>query len=154
MTTADPPLLRVVYVSRSLLPEPAAEAELERILARAREGNAALGITGALLFSEDCFAQALEGPPEAVEAVFEAIQRDPRHAEVAVLEAMPVSAREFGAWSMAYAGRCRRAEARFAALAGTGSDEATAAAAAGRVLDLLRGVVGRGIGARGPAVPA
>ncbi len=61
MTTSPPPLLRVVYVSRSLLPETAAEAELERILARARRGNAALGITGALLFSEDCFAQALEG---------------------------------------------------------------------------------------------
>ena len=139
------PLLRVVYVSRSLLPETAAKAELEGILARARRSNAALGITGALLFSEDCFAQALEGPPEAVEAVFEAIQRDPRHAEVVVLEAAPVLAREFGAWSMAYAGRCRRAEARFSALAGAGG--AGGAAPAGRVLDLLRGVIGRGAGA-------
>ncbi len=154
MTTTSPPLFRVVYVSRSLLPEPAAEAELERILARSRRGNAALGITGALLFSEDCFAQALEGPPETVEAVFEAIQRDPRHTEVVVLEAAPVPAREFGAWSMAYAGRCRKAGARFAALAEAGTGEAAQAAAAGRVLDLLRGVVGRGIGARGPVVPA
>jgi hypothetical protein len=53
---------------------------------------------------------------------------------------------------MAYAGRCRRSEARFAALAGAGGD---GAAAVGRVLELLRGVVGRGAaGARGPAVPA
>jgi blue light- and temperature-responsive anti-repressor len=146
------PLLRVVYVSRSLLPEAAAEAELEGILAHARRGNAALGVSGALLFSEDCFAQALEGPPEAVEAVFEAIQRDPRHAEVVVLEAAPVPAREFGAWSMAYAGRCRRAEARFASLAAAGAGGA-AAAATGRVLDLLCGVVGRHSGAQGPAVP-
>ena len=150
MTMTDSPLFRVVYASRSLLPEPAAEAELERILARARRGNAALGITGALLFSEDCFAQALEGPPETVEAVFEAIQCDPRHTEV-VLEAVPVSAREFGAWSMAYAGRRRDAEARFAALAGADAGEA---AAAGRVLDLLRGVVNRSAAAHGPAVLA
>ena len=151
--TMESPLFRVVYVSRNLLPEGAAEAELERILAAARPGNAALGVTGALLFSEDCFAQALEGPPDAVEAVFEAIQCDPRHTAVVVLEAAPVPSREFGAWSMAYAGRCREAEARFAALAGAGS-EATAAAT-GRVLDLLRGVVGRDAGAWGPAaVPA
>ena len=152
MTTTGSPLFRVVYVSRNLLPEPDAEAELERILARAREGNAALGITGALLFSEDCFAQALEGPPGAVETVFEAIQCDPRHTDVVVLEAAPAPIREFGAWSMAYAGRCRRSEARFAALGGAGGD---GAAAVGRVLELLRGVVGRGgAGARGPVVPA
>lgn len=143
------PLFRIIYVSRNLLPEPAAEAELERILHHARRRNAALGIAGALLFSDDCFAQALEGPGPAVEAVFEAIQRDPRHAEVVVLEAAPVAAPEFGAWSMAYAGRCRQAGARFAALAGSGSAGGEAAAA-GRVLDLLRGVVGR----NSAAVPA
>ena len=137
------PLFRVVYVSRSLLPEPGAEAELERILARARQGNAALGVTGALLFSEDCFAQALEGPAPAVEEVFEAIQRDPRHADVAVLEAAPIPEREFGAWSMAYAGRRRGAEARFAALADGAAGQAGGAPAAGRVLGLLREVVGR-----------
>lgn len=149
--TMQAPLFRLVYVSRSLLPEAGADAELERILARARPGNAALGITGALLFSEDCFAQALEGPPPAVEGLFEAIQCDPRHADVVVLEAAPVAAREFGAWSMAYAGRCRRAEARFAELAGAG---AVGAAAAGRVSGLLRGVVGRRAGSHAPAIPA
>ena len=147
--TVEPSLFRVVYVSRSLLPEPAAEVELERILAQARRGNAALGITGALLFSGDCFAQALEGPPSSVEAVFEAIQRDPRHADVVVLEAAPVAAREFGAWSMAYAGRSREVEARFAALAASGPVEA--AVTAGRVLGLLRAVVDRSVGVQGPA---
>jgi blue light- and temperature-responsive anti-repressor len=146
-------MLRVIYISRNLLPEPAADAELERILLRARACNAALGVTGALLFSGDCFAQALEGPAPAVEAVFESIQRDPRHSEVVVLEAAPVPAREFGAWSMAYAGRCHDAEARFAALAGSaGSGEG---APAGRVLELLRRVVGHaGTPERAPAVPA
>ena len=76
--------------------------------------------------------------------------RPPAH-RVVVLEAAPVSAREFGAWSMAYAGRRRDAEARFAALAGA---EAGEAAAAGRVLDLLRGVVSRSAAAHGPAVLA
>ena len=149
--TMDATLFRVIYVSRNLLPEPAAEAELGRILDRARQRNAALGVTGALLFSGDCFAQVLEGPAPAVEAVFEAIQHDPRHSDVVVLEAGPVPEREFGAWSMAYAGRCPRAEARFAALAGTVGETAPG----GHVLDLLRGVVGRDAAAAcETAVPA
>ncbi len=138
-------LFRVVYVSRNLVPEPTADSELERILDRARHRNAALGVTGALLFSDDCFAQALEGPAPAVETVFEAIQRDPRHADVVVLEAAPVRAREFGAWSMAYAGRRREAEARFAVLSGVESAEEPASG--GRVLGLLRRVVGCGVAA-------
>lgn len=152
--TVEVPLFRVVYVSRNLLPGPAVDAELGRILGGARRRNAALGVTGALLCSDDCFAQALEGPAPAVEAVFEAIQRDSRHSDVVVLEAGPAPAREFGAWSMAYAGRCRRAEARFAALAGA-AGSAGGTAPAGRVLELLRGVLDRDAAeARGTSVPA
>lgn len=152
--TMDATLFRVIYVSRNLLPEPAAEAELGRILDRARQRNAALGVTGALLFSGDRFAQVVEGPAPAVEAVFEAIQHDPRHSDVVVLEAGPVPEREFGAWSMVYAGRIPRAEARFAALAGAGT--VGEAAPGGHVLDLLRGVVGRDAAAAAheTAVPA
>ena len=146
-------MFRLIYISRNLLPEHGRRASSRASSIRARACNAAHGVTGALLFSGDCFVQALEGPAAAVEADFERIQCDPRHSEVVVLEAAPVPAREFGAWSMAYAGRCHDAEARFAALAGSaGSGEG---APAGRVLELLRRVVGHaGTPERAPAVPA
>ena len=103
--TGDGTLFRLVYASRSLVPEDRVPVELPRILDAARRCNAAQGITGALLFSADGFVQALEGPMSAVERTFERIQCDPRHAEVVVLEAGPVAARQFDGWSMAFAGR-------------------------------------------------
>jgi hypothetical protein len=72
-----------------------------------------------------------------VEEVFETIQADPRHAEVVVLEAGPVAAREFGDWQMAWAGRTADAGARFAALAGA----EVRGGGGGRVLSLLRRMV-------------
>jgi hypothetical protein len=99
-------LRRLLYVSRSRLPGDAAAvaAALAAILATARRCNAELDVTGALLLRGGRFAQALEGPSAAVQAVFDRIAADPRHAEVTVTEDGPVAARAFPAWSMAYAG--------------------------------------------------
>lgn len=126
-------LFRIVYVSRSRIAAAVGEEEVAGILDASRRNNAAVGVTGALLFCRDCFAQVLEGPLDAVSVVFERIQGDPRHAEVVVLEAAPVAARGFADWSMAYAGRRTDADANFAAL--TGSEDG------GRVVALLRGHV-------------
>lgn len=101
--TAD--LYRIVYCSRNTilgLSEDHA-AQLETILAKSRENNARDGVTGALLYSEGCFAQTLEGPLDAVQQVFERIQCDHRHGEVTVLQAGPAESRLFGAWTMALA---------------------------------------------------
>jgi blue light- and temperature-responsive anti-repressor len=141
--TGDGTLFRLVYASRSLVPEDRVPVELPRILDAARRGNAAQGITGALLFSADGFVQALEGPMAAVERTFERIQCDPRHAEVVVLEAGPVPARDFAGWSMACAGR--RPELRFDGCAAVPDGAPTA------MLDLLRGALGR---LAGTAIPA
>ncbi|WP_158295618.1 BLUF domain-containing protein [Crenalkalicoccus roseus] len=97
-------LFRVIYISRNLIPPSATEAEIGRILEASRRRNAALGVTGALLFSEGAFAQVLEGPLASVEEVFETIQADPRHREVVVLEAGRVPERAFPEWHMAYVG--------------------------------------------------
>ncbi len=133
-------LFRLTYASRSLLAGSSDQLELEvgRILAASRRNNPQVLVTGALLFSPDCFAQTLEGAATAVEEVFERIQRDPRHAETIVLEAGPVGWREFADWSMAYAGRIEHDRLRFDALTGGG---AATEAGAERVLHLLRGVV-------------
>ncbi len=99
-------LLRIIYCSRSLIAgsAPEIEAEILRILQRSCTNNAAAGLTGALMFSEDWFAQVLEGPTAALEETFERIQCDRRHHDVIVLAVEPVTEREFPTWAMAYAG--------------------------------------------------
>ena len=97
---------RVLYCSRNCIdgrPEQQLQ-EVQSILASSRKNNGADGITGALLFSQGMFAQVLEGPLEQVERTFERIQGDMRHADVTVLEAGFVEARDFPEWSMAFAG--------------------------------------------------
>ena len=97
-------LYRVLYCSRNLVPGGADSiaAHVRSILSVSRRNNARDGITGGLLFSTGCFAQVLEGPPDAIERTFERIQCDERHSEVTVLEAGMIEARDFPTWSMAY----------------------------------------------------
>ena len=136
-------LYRVLYCSRNTVagtPEDVA-ADVRAILACSRRNNARDGITGGLLFSAGVFAQVLEGPASAVERTFERIQCDERHGEVTVLQAGPVAARDFPAWSMAFAG----AEAAGGLLGGVVMADAFSgrSKAGGEVLDLLRSVVVR-----------
>jgi hypothetical protein len=96
----------LAYFSRNAITGNPAEVrtEIDAILASARRNNQRNAVTGALLFSDGCFAQVLEGPREAVEAIFETIQCDPRHREVTILHLHEVDQRSFGEWSMAFAG--------------------------------------------------
>ncbi|MCW8309333.1 BLUF domain-containing protein [Acidiphilium sp. PA] len=97
---------RAVYCSRcELIGSPETiTAELQSILATSRRNNRPAGLTGALLFANNCFAQTLEGEREAVERCFERIQIDPRHSDVTVLEFGPAVERDFTEWSMAFVG--------------------------------------------------
>lgn len=97
-----PSLRRLCYFSRSLIQgsKAARAAEVERLLAVARIVNARLGITGMLLSSEDCFAQILEGAPDAIGDVFGRIERDWRHTGVMLLHDQAVESRAFANWTM------------------------------------------------------
>jgi hypothetical protein len=99
-------LCSLAYFSRNAIHGSAEEmsAEIEAILATARRNNARHGVTGALLFSDGCFAQVLEGARDDVETVFETIQCDPRHKDVTIMHLHPVEQRSFGSWSMAFGG--------------------------------------------------
>ena len=100
-------LYRIVYCSRNLISPQGAgsnqDVELERILQAARTNNSSQGVTGALLFNQECFAQVLEGPRTSVERVFEKIQRDRRHGQVTVVDNGWADRRDFPNWAMAYA---------------------------------------------------
>jgi hypothetical protein len=78
------------------------DAALVRLLEVARERNLRLGVTGMLVYCDQVFLQVLEGPRGAVEALFEAIRRDPRHTRVMVIHEGPVQERSFAGWSMGY----------------------------------------------------
>ena len=142
-----PDLYQLVYCSQNMMVDaqragPALAVEIQAILAASRTNNRRVGVTGALLFSADCFAQVLEGPLDAVEQTFERIQCDRRHGTVTVLKCSRVADREFGDWSMAYAGDAARPEeSAYAALALGEAFAAPGAASGSKLLDLLRGVV-------------
>jgi hypothetical protein len=98
-----PALRRVVYVSHTVTaPDEPIGPVLAAILAAARRNNARIGVTGALLYTARRFAQVLEGPADAVEAIFETIQCDLRHDHVTVLEVSNPTERAFSDWSMAF----------------------------------------------------
>ena len=95
-------LRRLCYFSRSLIQGSAAArvSEVERLLFVSRIVNARFGITGMLLSSEDCFAQILEGTPDAVGEIFGRIERDWRHTGVTLLHDKAVASRAFADWAM------------------------------------------------------
>lgn len=97
-------LLSLLYVSRSTLEREAAAAAVADIVAVSRANNPARGITGALLFTGEYFAQVLEGPPPAVETLIAKVAQDPRHRAIIVVARAPIGERRFGKWDLAYSG--------------------------------------------------
>ena len=94
----------VLYASVSTLAADEEEAEIERIVEVSRETNARLGVTGTLIYTRARFAQILEGPGEAVDALMEKIERDPRHERVTVVDVRETRRRRFDSWSLGYKG--------------------------------------------------
>ena len=95
------PVFRLVYSSRSRIDADERKSELGAIFTFARRNNRALGITGALVVTDDAFAQTLEGEETAVRELYERIREDARHDEVTLLQAETVGGRVFGRWAMA-----------------------------------------------------
>jgi hypothetical protein len=96
----ETPMLQLVYASaaaRGLTP-----SDIDNILAKARTRNAAMDLTGVLLYAGDNFLQVLEGPDAAVEQVFSAIKKDQRHTGLMTLLRRQVPARNFQNWSMGF----------------------------------------------------
>ena len=92
------PLVQLVYGSTT--PRVLGHDELLEILRVSRRNNAAVGVTGALLYADGNVMQVLEGPAPAVEATYDRIARDPRHRRVLPLIRGVVAERSFPDWSM------------------------------------------------------
>jgi hypothetical protein len=98
------PVDNLLYVSRATLPAHTDGDRLAEILAIARARNRALGVTGALIFTGDNFAQLLEGPRRSIDEIMIDIQQDPRHSNVSIVRDENGVGRRFQGWDMAYAG--------------------------------------------------
>lgn len=93
-------LINLIYASSAI--QEMTHDELVELLAKAREKNARLDITGMLLYRGGNFLQVLEGDKTVVEGLFKVIAQDPRHKQISRLISRPVSAREFAAWQMGF----------------------------------------------------
>jgi hypothetical protein len=93
-----------LYVSRSTLPEAEIDQSIEDIVRVAQERNAALGITGALVYSDLHFGQIVEGPPESIMTLRSSILVDPRHTDIRTISDGRTGHRRFGQWALGYSG--------------------------------------------------
>ncbi|HEX9955551.1 MAG TPA: BLUF domain-containing protein [Allosphingosinicella sp.] len=94
----------LLYVSESRIDFPREAYQVTDIVNVARARNSRLSVTGALIFTEQSFAQVLEGPAAAVGELMASIERDPRHHRLSVLIDPLAAGRRFSDWSMAYSG--------------------------------------------------
>jgi hypothetical protein len=83
--------------TRTMLP-----FDLVSLLSVARDRNAAEGVTGLLLYAQESFLQHLEGEPDAVDAVFERIRGDERHADIRIVGREDIAARTHDGWAMGF----------------------------------------------------
>lgn len=75
-------------------------AMLAGILSAARRNNPRLGITGALVCRHDLYLQLIEGPDEAIDALYAQIEADDRHFDVRLLLSEAMGERLFPNWAM------------------------------------------------------
>jgi hypothetical protein len=93
-------LHQIVYISR--FRHRPTEEELTALLEQSRAKNKALDITGILLYADGRVVQVLEGEELVVHELYATICRDPRHHQVAKLVDIPITSRQFPAWTMGF----------------------------------------------------
>ncbi|WP_370310290.1 BLUF domain-containing protein [Sphingobium abikonense] len=93
-------LHQIMYISSAT--GPVSAMQCAAIARDAEDRNRVDGVTGLLLFNSKRFLQVLEGPRDAVERIYQRVARDARHNAIVKLRDMPIEAREFGEWGMAY----------------------------------------------------
>lgn len=109
-------LVRLLYFSENQIDTAKGSMvkQLSSILSASNRNNKPKGLTGALVFDDLWFLQALEGERETVWRTFEMIRRDERHANIELVEMLGIEARTFGNWWMGLAVRNETTMAAFA----------------------------------------
>jgi len=102
-------MIQLIYSSHATTPFTA--ESLRTLLVGARAHNTSVEVSGMLLHVDGAFLQVLEGEPGAVEALYERIAQDRRHARVTKLRVRDVEERNFPDWSMGFFDATQRAAA-------------------------------------------
>lgn len=91
-------LSTLIYRSKSL--QNFSQTDIEKLSAKAFSNNVKLNVTGILLFDGEYFLQVLEGPSEAVNAIFKKLSNDPRHSNIVTMLHGHEGKHRFGSWGM------------------------------------------------------
>jgi len=90
---------RLSYISRLVSEAP--ERDLQEIQRVSQRNNARDGITGVLLYIGGYFFQLIEGEDEAIDRLFDKLQRDARHTDIVLIQTeLGVTERLFPQWAM------------------------------------------------------
>jgi hypothetical protein len=89
---------QLVYISQAVRKMSA--TDLLAIQRVAKENNAPIDVTGSLFYNGGWFLQVLEGPLATLQALYNKIEKDPRHKNSRVLYNEPAKFRTFTRWSM------------------------------------------------------
>ncbi|MEH6580736.1 MAG: BLUF domain-containing protein [Halioglobus sp.] len=89
---------QVIYISKAAYEFSA--SELHELAAAAARKNLLLGITGALLFIDNCFIQVIEGEEHAMSDLLSQLDVDPRHHDIRIISDQLEESRHFADWSM------------------------------------------------------
>ena len=104
MTTPAASSHRLCFLYHSVLAQSQDASCVGTIVKAARQFNASQGLSGLLVFDGMRFFQYLEGPADALQALIERLQQDPRHTQfTTVWMAQLQGERRFPGWSMGYA---------------------------------------------------
>jgi hypothetical protein len=106
-------LTRLIYFSENKLGLVGRAGKIAKLQAVAVDRNRQVEVTGALVYDDLWFVQALEGEQQAVKATFDRIARDRRHANTKTISLANVPERLFGEWSMGFAARNAKTEPLF-----------------------------------------
>lgn len=90
----------LIYVSSAVMPF--SRSELVELLAKSHENNAALDVSGMLLYKDGNFMQVLEGEEEVVRNLYAKIGLDPRHRGLLIILQGSLEERQFPDWSMGF----------------------------------------------------
>ena len=97
-------MISLMYVSQCTLQRGKTDEAVADIVQRSISRNAALDVTGALIFTGAHFAQALEGSARSVDELMLSICRDERHRHVTIVDRSQIVSRRFTNWQLAYQG--------------------------------------------------
>lgn len=128
----------LLYVSESCLKWPEDAKEVDDIVSIARRKNEARSVTGALIYTRTHFAQVLEGDHDSVDQLMSSIGRDTRHRNIRIVSDLPIAARHFPRWTMAYSGPSFYVDRQIKPLLDEAADPARSRRAAAGLLALLR----------------